>query len=394
MHVHTDTQVACVFVYWKRKTENCCKGKKKVNLTVGAPGCIQYHQPGFGSMACGQGVNLIQIQLHHTATAKQILISRVLLLLRWACMLGGVISIAYRVKILWRIAMILIHMMQLLTWLLLLVMAMDMMGSRTWVVVAIMLMIMVRSMSSMRAWVMRVTWLTVIIRKQKSFILIVMMCQVMVVMLLLLIRMSVMIMSCIIIVIWIVIQVVIIIRSFFWWIWVSILIKVPHWHLSPPPSSSSSSSSHHLQDNVASWSSERCLNLMTITTEYNTPHHSRTLLDVAGLWIWKCIRICQIGISLALSLSLSHTHTHTHPLWPLEVLNCIAPLHSSLPHPPHKTSTYHLSAALFRSDGWSSSRYRPFVIRVPVIKQVPMIKLLRSYHVLLDPIRWRKHCSW
>ncbi len=181
MHVHTDTQVACVFVYWKRKTENCSKGKKKVNLTVGAPGCIQYHQPGFGSMACGQGVNLIQIQLHHTATAKQILISRVLLLLlllllllRWACMLGGVISIAYCVKILWRIAMILIHMMlmqliilmmQLLTWLLLLIMAMDMMGSRTWVVVAIMMMIMVCSMSSMRAWVMWVTWLTVIIRK-------------------------------------------------------------------------------------------------------------------------------------------------------------------------------------------------------------------------------------
>jgi hypothetical protein len=49
---------------------------------------------------------------------------------------------------------------------------------------------------------------------------------------------------------------------------------------------------------------------MTITTEYNTPHHSRTLLDVAGLWICKYICICQIGISLSLSLS----HTHTSPL--------------------------------------------------------------------------------
>jgi hypothetical protein len=63
-------------------------------------------------------------------------------------------------------------------------------------------------------------------------------------------------------------------------------------------------------------------------------------------WPWICIWICRIGISL------SHTHTHTHPLWPLEVLYCIAPLHSFLPHPPHKTSTYQLSAALFRSDGW------------------------------------------
>jgi hypothetical protein len=131
---------------------------------------------------------------------------------------------------------------------------------------------------------------------------------------------------------------------------------------------------------------------MTITTEYNTPHHSRTLLDVAGLWIWKCIWICQIGISL--SLSLSHTHTHTHI--PFDLWRSYIALHLFTPPSPIPLTKHLPTISLQHCSDLmdeSSSRYRPFVIRVPVIKQVPMIKV-RSSHVLLNPIRWRKHCSW
>ncbi len=60
------------------------------------------------------------------------------------------------------------------------------------------------------------------------------------------------------------------------------------------------------------------------------------------------------------NLSLSHTHTHTYPLWPLEVLYCIAPLHPS--------------TTLFRSDGWklfrmAGSAVERFCSRMPCHRQ-------------------------
>jgi hypothetical protein len=109
---------------------------------------------------------------------------------------------------------------------------------------------------------------------------------------------------------------------------------------------------------------------------------------------WCCWSMYMDMPDRNLSLPLSLTHTHiSHLTFEAPILHCTSSL---LPPPTPITKHLPTISQQHCSDlmDESSSRYRPFVIRVPVIKQVPMIKLLRSSHVLLNPISWIKHCSW